>query len=115
MGLVSESRFEDTNRGLNNANTRASNKNKHHRLTRPKKTVNVQCVGNLRRVSIKQVISECSKLGQKDYKHRHDWFRKKIQKTGIEKELIWHKMEELIEKKQMQNYMKFYCPNWPWV
>lgn len=88
MGLVSESRFEDTNRGLNNANTRASNKNKHHRLTRPKKTVNVQCVGNLRRVSIQQVISECSKVGQKDYKHRHDWFRKKIQKTGIEKELI---------------------------
>ena len=54
--------------------------------------------------SINRVLSACSKLGQKEYKCRHDWFETKIlwkicRKYGIEvkENLHEHKLEVAIE------------------
>ena len=51
--------------------------------------------------SVNHVLSESSKLAQKEYKRQPDWFGKKIckicwkifKKSGIELKLIWAKAE----------------------
>ena len=54
--------------------------------------------------SVNHVLSECSKLAQKEYKRRHDWFGTKIhweicRKYGIEVKEKWygHKLEVVME------------------
>ena len=54
--------------------------------------------------TVNHVLSECSKLAQKEYKRRHDWSGTKIhwkirRKYGIKKKEKWyeHKLEAVTE------------------
>ena len=61
--------------------------------------------------SLNDVLSECSKLSQKEYKRRHDWFVRKIRweicrKYGIEVEEKWceHRPEVIMENVNVRHY-----------
>ena len=64
--------------------------------------------------TVNHIISECSKLAQVDYKHRHDWVGIRIhwevcRKSGIKVILIWyeHKPQTVQENKKIQDIVGF--------
>ena len=56
--------------------------------------------------TVNHIISECSKLAQKEYKRRHDWVGKRIhlevcRKTGIEVKTKWYEHQpEVVQKNE---------------